>query len=212
MRDKDVSRVESWSHNVGSKNVREPAVSQAAGCKRQGAASTRESAGDHGTGLSSRKKPSLCGKDGGTLRTAESEAHEIASRALIGVDPDPYLNGATSPVHCVPCSLLTSAWRESIPPPSCPSSLDSKTASGTISAGSPSATSLRETEQRCASRATSSPSTIFTYARRLRRHTPPRRCRHLEPRRSDRAARGRDRRVRLTTRMPGLVRKTDSAI
>ena len=100
MRDKDVSRVESWSHNVGSKNVREPAVSQAAGCKRQGAASTRESAGDHGTGLSSRKKPSLCGKDGGTLRTAESEAHEIASRALIGVDPDPYLNGATSPVHC----------------------------------------------------------------------------------------------------------------
>lgn len=118
MRDKDVSRVESWSNRVGSKDVRRPAVSQAADRKHQGAASARELVGDHGTGLGSRKKPSPCGKGGGTLRTAESEAHEKASRALIGVDPDPYLNGATSPVHSSPvhCSRLARVDSASLMP------------------------------------------------------------------------------------------------
>ena len=150
-------------------------MSQAAGCKRQGAASTRESAGDHGTGPSSRKKPSLCGKGGGTLRTAESEAHEKASRALIGVDLDPYLNGATSHVHCSLRPLFAAHVRMA--------RVDSASlmpiipglegTSGTISAGSPSAAFPMGTEQRCASRATSSPSTTFTYARRLRATCAP---------------------------------------
>lgn len=96
----------------------------------------------------------------------------------------------------------TTSWRESIQLASCPSSPASKTASGTIAAGSLSAASPKETGRRCASRAMSSPSAIFTYARRLRAtYAPPRRHRHLEPRCSDRAARGRNRRVRLTARL-----------
>lgn len=62
----------------------------------------------------------------------------------------------------------TISWRESIQPASCPPSPASKTASGTIAADSLSAASPREAGRRCALRTMSSPSTIFTYARRLR--------------------------------------------
>lgn len=87
MRNKYVSRVESWPNRVGSKDVKRPAVSQAAGRKHQGTASACESVGDHGAALSSRKKPSLRGRGGGALQTHVAPTKEMlaSGQRLLGV-------------------------------------------------------------------------------------------------------------------------------